>query len=114
MSSLAAWNAAVAIDPTAGTACRETRIVRFRGSAFQILLKGAGLTDIEVTDLIMPCQFSSFDDYWLRSHRMARPFGAIWRDFRKITVQRCASDCGKIFSATAPMDHLRFRPRRGR
>jgi hypothetical protein len=39
-------------------------------------LKGAGLTDIEVTDLTMPCQFSSFDDYWLPLTEGQGPSGA--------------------------------------
>jgi hypothetical protein len=30
-------------------------------------LDGAGLTGIEVTDLSMLCQFSSFDELWQRS-----------------------------------------------
>ena len=58
------WDAAVAIDPTA------KRPAGRRGSygsaeALSDLWKGAGLTEIEVTDLTMPCQFSSFGDYWL-------------------------------------------------
>ena len=107
------WNAAVAIDPTAKRPA-ERRGSYGSAEALSDLLKGAGLTDIEVTDLTMPCQFSSFDDYWLPVTEGKALLALIWRDFRKMTVLRCASDCGKIFSATAPMDHLRFRPRRGR
>jgi len=59
------WNAAIAIDPT---------VKPFSGrpgsygsaEALSSLLTDAGLTDIEVTDLTMPCQFSSFDELWQR------------------------------------------------
>ena len=34
--------------------------------ALSDLWKGAGLNDIEVTDLTMSCQFSSFDELWQR------------------------------------------------
>lgn len=59
------WDAALAIDPTA------KRSVGGRGSygsaeALLGLWTGAGLTEIEVTDFTMPCQFSSFDDLWQR------------------------------------------------
>jgi ubiquinone/menaquinone biosynthesis C-methylase UbiE len=59
------WDAAIAIDPTVN------RSLGGRGSygsaeALSGLLTGAGLTDIEVTDLTMPCQFCSFDELWQR------------------------------------------------
>jgi len=59
------WDAAEAIDPTA------KRSAWRRGSygsaeALSELWNGAGLTDIEVTDLTLSCQFSSFDDLWQR------------------------------------------------
>lgn len=34
--------------------------------ALSDFLKNAGLTDIEVTDLTMPCQSTSFDELWAR------------------------------------------------
>ena len=59
------WDAAEAIEPTA------KRPSARRGSygsaeALSDLWKGAGLTHIEVTDLTMRCQFSSFDELWQR------------------------------------------------
>jgi hypothetical protein len=59
------WDAAIAIDPTVK---RPFEGRRSYGSAEALsgLLTGAGLTDIEVTDLTMPCQFSSFDELWQR------------------------------------------------
>jgi ubiquinone/menaquinone biosynthesis C-methylase UbiE len=60
------WKAAVAIDPTVK---RPAETGRSYGSAEALsdLWKSAGLTDIEVTDLTMPCQFSSFDELWQRN-----------------------------------------------
>lgn len=59
------WNAAIAIDPTVNQSSGGRRSY---GSAEALsgLLTGAGLTDIEVADLTMPCQFSSFDELWQR------------------------------------------------
>ena len=59
------WDAAEAVDPTA------KRPFGRHGSygsaeALSQLWSGAGLTDIEVTDLSMLCQFSSFDELWQR------------------------------------------------
>jgi SAM-dependent methyltransferase len=59
------WDAAEAIDPTA------KRPFSRQGSygsaeALSQLWNGAGLTDIEVTDLSMLCQFSSFNELWQR------------------------------------------------
>ena len=76
MSSLGCfWDAAVAIDPTAKRPA-ERRGSYGSAEALSDLLKGAGLTDIEVTDLTMPCQFSSFDDYWLPVTEGQGPSGA--------------------------------------
>ena len=69
------WDAAVAIDPTAKRPA-ERRGSYGSAEALSDLLKGAGLTDIEVTDLTMPCQFSSFDDYWLPVTEGQGPSGA--------------------------------------
>jgi ubiquinone/menaquinone biosynthesis C-methylase UbiE len=59
------WDAAIAIDPTVKQ-LSERRKSYGSAEALSGLLKGAGLTDIEVTDLTMPCQFSSFDELWQR------------------------------------------------
>jgi len=69
------WDAAVAIDPTVKRPA-ERRGSYGSAEALSDLLKGAGLTDIEVTDLTMPCQFSSFDDYWLPLTEGQGPSGA--------------------------------------
>ena len=59
------WDAAETIDPTVK---RPSERRRSYGSAEALseLWNGAGLTDIEVTDLTLSCQFSSFDDLWQR------------------------------------------------
>lgn len=59
------WDAAIAIDPTVKPPAERSGSY---GSAEALsgLLKGAGLSEIEVTDLTMPCQFSSFDELWQR------------------------------------------------
>ena len=89
------WNVAEAIDPTAKRPA-ERRGSYGSAEALSDLLKGAGLTDIEVTDLTMPCQFSSFDDYGC-CYRRARPSGAylarLSEDHRAALRERC----GKIF-----------------
>ena len=57
------WDAAVAIDPNAkGTAGRPGSY----GSAEALsdLWQGAGLTEIEVSGVTVPCHVSSFDDLW--------------------------------------------------
>ncbi len=59
------WDAAIAIDPTVKRHS-ERRGSYGSAEALSGLLKGAGLTDMEVTDLTMPCQFSSFDELWQR------------------------------------------------
>jgi SAM-dependent methyltransferase len=69
------WDAAVSIDPTAKRPA-ERRGSYGSAEALLDLLKGAGLTDIEVADLTMPCQFSSFDDYWLPLTEGQGPSGA--------------------------------------
>jgi SAM-dependent methyltransferase len=58
------WDAAIAIDPTVKRFSEK----RNYGSAEALsgLLTGAGLTEIEITDLTMQCPFSSFDELWQR------------------------------------------------
>ncbi|HWP60289.1 MAG TPA: methyltransferase domain-containing protein [Candidatus Acidoferrales bacterium] len=69
------WDAAVAIDPTAK---RPSERQGSYGSAEALfgLLKSAGLIKTEVTELTMPCRFSSFDDYWLPATKGQGPSGA--------------------------------------
>jgi len=59
------WNAVEAIDPTAKPPSGRQGSYG-SAEALSDLWKGAGLTDIEVTDFTMACQFSSFDDLWQR------------------------------------------------
>jgi ubiquinone/menaquinone biosynthesis C-methylase UbiE len=59
------WDAAEAIDPTAKRSS-DRRASYGSAAALSHLWEGAGLTGIEITDLIMPCQFSSFDELWQR------------------------------------------------
>ena len=59
------WDAAMAIDPTVKRPA--VRVASYNSAeALSDLLKNAGLSDIEVTDLTMPCQFASFDELWAR------------------------------------------------
>jgi len=69
------WDAAVVVDPTAKRPA-ERRGSYGSAAALSDLWKGAGLTEIEVTDLTMPCQFSSFGDYWLPVREGQGPSGA--------------------------------------
>ena len=70
------WDAAVAIDPTVKPPS-ERRGSYGSAEALSALLTGAGLTDVEVAHLTMPCQYSSFDvlaslSYRRRSGRSLR------------------------------------------
>jgi ubiquinone/menaquinone biosynthesis C-methylase UbiE len=59
------WDAAEATDSTAK---RPSERRKSYGSpeALSQLWNGSGLTEIEITDLSMACQFSSFDELWQR------------------------------------------------
>jgi hypothetical protein len=59
------WNAAVAIDPTVKRPA-ETRRSYGSAEALSDLWRDAGLTNIEITDLTIACQFSSFEELWQR------------------------------------------------
>jgi ubiquinone/menaquinone biosynthesis C-methylase UbiE len=68
------WDAVEAIDTIA------KRPFGRQGSygsaeALSRLWNGAGLTDIEATDLLMRCQFSSFDELWQRCLNAEGPAG---------------------------------------
>ena len=69
------WDTAEAIDPTAKRSS-DRRASYGSAAALSNLWEGAGLTDIEITDLIMPCQFSSFDELWQRYLTGEGPAGA--------------------------------------
>ena len=61
------WDAAIVLDP-------KVKGPDERGGSYgspdalKTLWAGAGLTNIEVTGLTFPCEFSSFDEMWLRRH----------------------------------------------
>src|SRR5688572_13684480 len=59
------WDAASVIDPTAKLSAERRRSYG-SAEALSDLLKSAGLIDIQVTDLTMPCQFASFPELWQR------------------------------------------------
>ena len=69
------WDAAITIDPTVKRPSERQGSYR-TAEALSDLLNGAGLADIEVTDLTMSCQFSSFDDLWQRYLTGEGPPGA--------------------------------------
>ena len=60
------------------------------------LLKGAGLTDIEISDLTMLCQFASFDELWRRYLSGGASSGAyvvgLTADHREALKQRLRQD----------------------
>ena len=95
------WDAAIAIDPTVKQPS-ERRGSYGYAEALSGLLTGAGLTDIEVTDLTMPCRFSSFDELWQRylSGSGSGPSGVyvagLTEDRREAVKQRLRQDvlCG--------------------
>ena len=69
------WEAAIAIDPSFNRSARGSGSYG-SATALSDLWKGAGLFDIEVADLTMPCQFSSFDELWHRYLSGEGPGGA--------------------------------------
>jgi hypothetical protein len=89
------WDAAVAIDPTVKPPSEKRSSYGF-AEALSALLKAAGLTDIEVADLTMPCQYSSFDELWRRYLTGVGPGGAyvlgLQDDHREALRQRLRRD----------------------
>ena len=85
------WDAAAAIDPTAKRPA-ERRGSYGSAEALSDLWKDAALTDIEVTDLTMACQFASFDELWQRYLSGEGPSGAyvvsLTEDRREALKQR--------------------------
>jgi len=59
------WDAAIAIDPTVKRPAARAGSYN-TAEALNDLFNGAGLADIEVTDLTMTCQFASFGELWTR------------------------------------------------
>jgi SAM-dependent methyltransferase len=89
------WNAAVAIDPTV-TPPSARRGSYGSAEALSALLTGAGLTHIEVTELTMPCEYSSFNELWRRFLTGEGPGGAyvlgLKDDHREALRQRLRHD----------------------
>ena len=89
------WDAAVAIDPTVKPPS-ERRGSYGSAEALSALLTGAGLTDVEVADLTMPCQYSSFDELWRRYLTGEGPGGAyvlgLHHDHREALKQKLRQD----------------------
>jgi hypothetical protein len=91
------WDAAIAVDPTVKPPSERRRDY---GSAEALsgLFSGAGVTDIEVKDFTMPCQFSSFDELWQRylTGSGAGPSGVyvagLTEDHREAVKQRLRQD----------------------
>ena len=89
------WTAAMAIDPTVK---RPAARVGSYNSAESLsdLLKSSGVTDIEATDLTMPCRFASFDKLWERYLSGEGPSGAfvvdLSEDRREALKQRLRRD----------------------
>lgn len=85
----------MAIDPTVKRPAG--RVASYNSAeALSDFLKNAGLTDIEVTDLTMPCQFTSFDELWARCLSGEAAGGAyvvgLTEDRREALKQRLRQD----------------------
>ncbi len=90
------WDAAIALDPKV---IRPDERVGSFGSpeTLKTLWAGAGFTSIEVTDLTFPCEFSSFDEMWLRRYIEGQGPGAAFvvglpEDHREALRQRMRRD----------------------
>ena len=95
------WTAAMAIDPTVKRPA--ARVGSYNSpESLSDLLKSSGITDIDVTDLTMPCHFTSFDNLWQRYLSGEGPSGAfvvsLSEDRREALKQRLQHDvlCGKV------------------
>jgi ubiquinone/menaquinone biosynthesis C-methylase UbiE len=69
------WDAANALEPEAGQ-FRERNQRYGSAAALSTLWEGAGCTNIELADLVIPLDFSSFDDLWLPYLEGQGPGGA--------------------------------------
>ena len=57
------WDAAVALDPSAEPLSSRHRPYSRRGELARLWAE-CGLADIEETDLVIPLEFASFEDFW--------------------------------------------------
>jgi ubiquinone/menaquinone biosynthesis C-methylase UbiE len=89
------WEAAAAVDPTVKRPAERRRSYN-SAETLSDLLKGVGLTDIEVTALTMPCQFPSFDELWQRYLSGEGPSGAyvvgLTEDLREALREKLRQD----------------------
>jgi ubiquinone/menaquinone biosynthesis C-methylase UbiE len=69
------WDAAKTIDPSVKRPSERSGAYN-SAEALSELLRGVGLTDLEVRDFTLACQFSSFDEYWQRFLMGEGPSGA--------------------------------------
>ncbi|HEV8720269.1 MAG TPA: class I SAM-dependent methyltransferase [Candidatus Binatia bacterium] len=69
------WDAAIALDPTV-TPSSQRQGAYSSPPALSSLWEGAGLTDVEVKSLTMPCGYSSFDEFWNRYLEGQGPAGS--------------------------------------
>jgi hypothetical protein len=80
------WDAAAAIDPNAKSSARRPRSYG-SAEALSELWIGAGLTDIEIAGVTVPCHVSSFDELWQPYLRSQGPRAFSWQVFRQIVVK---------------------------
>ena len=59
------WDAAIAVDPSVKLPIQRPGSYGSAEGPLE-LWRGAGLRDIKIGELTMPCQFSSFDELWQR------------------------------------------------
>jgi SAM-dependent methyltransferase len=69
------WNAAIALDPGADK-FRAKHLPLGSPDELSSLWRGSGLRNVEVSDLMIPLRFSSFDDLWRPSLEGQGPMGA--------------------------------------
>ena len=107
------WEAAEAIDPTA------KRPFGRHGSygspeGLSQLWKGAGLTKLELTDLSMACQFSSFDELWQRCLDADSPPGVYMKSLSADGHEALKKKLRQNVLGNGPTGHFRSRRKRGR
>jgi len=78
------WNVAVTIDANVTPASKRAGTYS-SPAALTALWDNAGLIHIDVTSLILPCHYQSFDDYWQRFLEGQGPAGAY---VTKLTEER--------------------------
>ena len=69
------WNVAMAVDAMVTPASKRSGTYS-SPAALTALWRDAGLADINVTGLVMPCEYASFAEYWQRFLEGQGPAGA--------------------------------------